>query len=416
MSVVEPRFSAHSAFDRLMAPRALRPTYQPIIDLATGDVVAFEALARWPDVDGATPDAVFAAARHNGRTVELDWACRIAALEGALAQGLGRDHMLFLNVEPAALATDAPAGADVVIAAAHRNLRVMLELTERALVDHPAELLRVVAWARERGWSIALDDVGAAPESLALLPFLAPDVIKLDVSLVTRRPDAVQSAVMAAVMAHGERTGAVILAEGIETADHLDQALALGATLGQGWRFGRPSPLLAAPAPAVAIAAARDHPTVAPTPFALLDGQATRVGRKGLLLDLTRHIEMQGLHLDPAPVVISSFQTADRFTPATERRYRELAERCPLVAAVAVGLRSVASLGVHSGAIGPDDPLVREWTVTVVGPHYAAALIASDLGDDGPDLDRRFRFLVTHDRDLVVDAARSLMSRITAAP
>jgi EAL domain-containing protein (putative c-di-GMP-specific phosphodiesterase class I) len=402
--------------DRFLAPGALRPLFQPIVDLATGEVVAFEALARWPDVAGGEPDDVFATARATGRTVELDWACRLAALEEALAQGLGREHMLFVNVEPATIATVPPPGADVVVAAAREGLRVMLELTERALTDHPAELLGLVGWARRQGWSVALDDVGAAPESLALLPLLAPEVIKLDISLVQRRPNADQAAVMAAVMAHSERTGAVVLAEGVETAAHADQALALGATLGQGWRFGRPGPLTVPPPSSVPIPPARPHPTIASTPFQLLAGRATRVGRKGLLLDLSLHVEQLGMQLHPAPVVISAFQTAARFTPATAARSAALAARCPLVVALATGLDRDAVPGVHGGAIGPADDLAGEWTVVVVGTHHAAALIALDLGDDGDDQERRFEFVVTHDRDLVLAAARSLMARVTAAP
>jgi EAL domain-containing protein (putative c-di-GMP-specific phosphodiesterase class I) len=410
---VEPTDTEPDDVGRFVVRPALQPAFQPIVDLGTGEVVAFEALARWPDIPGATPDAVFASARRHGRTAELDWACRIAAIEDALEQRLGAQHMLFLNVEPAALAAPAPAGAELVVAAARRHLRVMLELTERALTDHPAELLRLVGWARRNGWSIALDDVGAAPESLALLPFLAPDVIKLDITLVTKRPTMVQASVMAAVMAHSERTGAVILAEGIETPAHLDQALALGATLGQGWLFGRPGPLTVPPAPTAPIPLTRPQAPVAATPFDLLAGRATRIGRKGLLLDLSRHIETKGLQLDPPPIVMSSFQTADRFTPATVRRYQALAARCPLVAAIAVGLDLTATPEVHGGAIDASDALSREWTVTVVGPHDAAALIALDLGDDGPDHDRRFEFTVTHDRELVLEAARSLMARIT---
>ena len=409
---VEALANAPTDFDRFLAPDALRPAFQPIVDLATSEVVAFEALARWPDLPGATPDAVFATARRNGRVDDLDWACRIAALEEALARGLGREHMLFLNVEPAAVATAGPAGAAFVTAAAHRRLRVMLELTERCLTDHPAELLRLVGWAREHGWSIALDDVGAAPESLAMLPFLAPDVIKLDVALVTRRPTGHQASVMAAVMAHSERTGAIVLAEGVETTAHLDQALALGATLGQGWLFGRPGPLIPPPPPTVPIPVARHRPAVASTPFELVAGRNTRVGRKGLLLDLSLHIEHLGRRIEPPPVVISAFQSAHRFTRATARRYLALADRCPLVVTLANGIAPDVVPGVHGGDIGPSDPLNQEWTVIVVGPHHAAALIALDLGDDGPDEERRFEFIVTHDRDLVLDAARSLMARI----
>ncbi|MEZ5259397.1 MAG: EAL domain-containing protein [Ilumatobacteraceae bacterium] len=142
--------------------------------------MGFEALARWPGRPDVTPDAVFAAARRAGRTAELDWACRLSAVRGALEHGLGRDPVLFVNVEPEALAAPVPAEARATLQTARRELRVMIELTERSLVRRPADLLRVVTWARTQGWGIALDDVGAEPASLALLPFLAPDVVKLD--------------------------------------------------------------------------------------------------------------------------------------------------------------------------------------------------------------------------------------------
>ncbi|MBI5087733.1 MAG: EAL domain-containing protein [Actinobacteria bacterium] len=413
MVMHDPAVADLTDLDQLVGRGAVRPAYQPIVDLTSGEVVGYEALARWPDVPGTNPEAVFAAARLDGRTAELDWTCRLAALEGALSFGLGRERVLFVNVEPEALGTAVPADARV-LDAAHRDLRVVLELTERALMRRPAELLRVVQWARSHGWGIALDDVGADPASLALLPFLAPDVIKLDMSLVRHRPTPDQASIMAAVMSHSEMTGATILAEGIETDTHLDQALALGATLGQGWALGLPGPLRDAPRPSRPVVPARQAPPIAVTPFAAMtDHQRLRIGRKGLLLDLSLHIESQALHLRPAPVVLSAFQYAARFTPATVARYALLADRCPLVGALAVDLTRHPVPKVHTSALAADDPLVGEWTVAVLGSHYSAALIARDLGDDGPDHDRRFEFAVTHDRDLVVAAARSLMARIT---
>ena len=107
---------------------------------------------------------------------------------------------------------------------------------------------------RGRGWGIALDDVGAERASLALLPFIRPDVIKLDLGLVQGRPSAAVAEVFSAVNAESERSGAVVLAEGIETREHLGTARALGATLGQGWLLGRPSA-----APETAPAAGRRH-------------------------------------------------------------------------------------------------------------------------------------------------------------
>ena len=396
----------------------LVPAFQPIVDLerpSAPEVVGYEALARWPSVPGATPDAVFALARLEGVTADLDWECRLGGIEAALEHGIGRKQVLFLNVEPEALGMSAPPGGEELLEAARRRLRIVLELTERSLLRRPAELLRLVGWARDVGWGIALDDVGADPASLALLPFLAPDVIKLDMQLVRHRPDADRAAIMAAVMSHSERTGAAVLAEGIENDEHLEQALALGATLGQGWAFGRPGPLAAVAAPAPMRPLMFDHREfeVPATPFDLVrERAALRTGRKGLLLDLTRHIERQALVQRPAAVVLSAFQTADRFTPATAARYEELAEQSPLVAALGVGLGATPASGVHGASIRPDDPLADEWTVTVIGPHYAAALVARDLGDTGPDHERRYSFAITHDRELVLAAARSLMVRV----
>ncbi len=68
--------------------------------------------------------------------------------------------------------------------------------------------------------------------------------------------------------------------------------------------------------------------------------------------------------------------------------------------------------GVRGAAVSEDDPMVDEWDVAVVAPHFAALLAARDLGDEGPDLDRRFEFAVTYDRDLVIQAASSLMARM----
>ncbi|MCU1394915.1 MAG: hypothetical protein JWM34_3343 [Ilumatobacteraceae bacterium] len=404
----------------LDAPSAtgVRTAYQPIVDIETGAVVAYEALARWPTGQGATPDAMFDAARAEGRLAELDWECRLAAVQGALAHELGRDLVLFVNVEPETLGEPAPAGSAATIAAADRELRVMLELTERSLTRDPAMLLRAVEWARRHGWGIALDDVGTDPDSLALLPFVAPDVIKLDMTLIRNHPTAAQAAIMAAVMAHSERTEAIILAEGIETERDLGQAIALGATLGQGWYYGRPGPLRSIPTPPTPLVLRSmptpSHPLTDATPFDLVAGSPrVRVGRKDLLLELSHHVETRGMHIDPAAVVVSAFQTSARFTPPTERRYRALAERCPLVCAIGLDLHPGRDPLLHTASIDPTDPLVREWTVTVVSSHYAAALIARDLGDDGPDASRRFEFVVTHDRDLVVAAARMLMSRTT---
>ncbi len=323
------------------------------------------------------------------------------------------DRTLFVNVKPGSVGLPAPLAAAAVIAAAQDRFRVMLELTERALFTHPAELMRTVRAARDLGWGIALDDVGADPASLAMLPFVAPDVIKLDLSLIQDSPNSAQARVMAAVMAHAERTGASVLAEGVETAAHLERALALGAVFGQGWHFGRLGPIEVLPPAETQIPFAQGYDTPPWTPFDLIAHHGSlRIGHKQLLFALSRFVEDQALRLGAPPVVLAAFQTADRFTPATRRRYQQIATLCPFVGALGADLPATPIPGVRGATLTAHDPLRGEWTVVVVGDHYAGALIARDLGDDGPDNDRRFEFLVTHDRPIVLAAGRSLMSRL----
>jgi EAL domain-containing protein (putative c-di-GMP-specific phosphodiesterase class I) len=145
--------------------------------------------------------------------------------------------------------------------------------------------------ARPAG-AVAVDDVGAAPASLAVLPFVRPDLIKLDMRPLRGRTTAEAAHIVTSVRAHAERTDAVVLAEGIESIKHAREAVAAGATPGQGILF--------------------------------------------------------------------------------------------------------------------DDPLRREWDLVVIGPRFAAALVARDRGDRGPEERRRFDVVVTHDRDLVIRAAEPL--------
>lgn len=397
-------------FEDLLDRRHLKPAYQSIFDLVTGEEVAAEALARWPELS-VSPDVAFRSASAQGRLAELDQACRNGAIDGALAFGLPDGFKLFVNLEPSVLGPDTATG---LVLRAAGEVDLMVEITERALTRRPAELLRAIETLRAAGCAIALDDVGAEPESLALLPFVAPDVVKLDISLVQRWLNVEQAAIYTAVAAYAERTGATILAEGIETECDLAQALALGATLGQGWYFSRPGPLTVRTSPK-APHRVRPAPMATPvSPFSLLDPSTIRNGSKGLLLGISRHIENQGLALEVPPVVLGAFQEARHFTTHTANRYAQLAKRCPLVAALGINLPQEPVAGVRGASLQSDDALFGEWVVVVVGTHYTGALIAKDLGDTGPDRDRRFAFALTHDHETVLAAARSLISRVTA--
>jgi len=85
----------------------------------------------------------------------------------------------------------------------------------------------------------------------------------------------------------------------------------------------------------------------------------------------------------------------------------------PFVGALGVDMSPVPAPGVRGTALSVQDPLASEWTLVVLGAHESAALIARDLGDQGPDGDRSFEFVVTHDRDLITAAAHSLVGCLT---
>lgn len=405
--------------NQIIDARAVTPVFQPLVDIAGGQVVGYEALSRGPaGTPWESPVAMFAAARNVGRDAELDWVCRAAAYRAALDARLDRSLTLFVNMEPAAWRTPCPADLEPLIVRARDRLRVVMEMTERAIAADPSALLAATANSRAAGWGVALDDVGADPLSLALMPFVQPDVVKLDMQLLHRPHEPHTAQVVSAVLAYAESTGALILAEGIETEQQLLVARTMGAVVGQGWHYGRPAPLPGQAVPtgpplsllALPPAAAPGNRRLAPTPFSVVSA-ARPVSRttKELLLPISRYLEAQAGEGQQPPVLFACFQEQQHFTPATARRFSRIAGRSPLVAAVGVGLSDEPAPGVRGGHLTPDDPLSGEWNVIVVGPHYAAALVATDLGDNGPDSQRRFDYVVTHDRQLVIEAARSLL-------
>jgi EAL domain-containing protein (putative c-di-GMP-specific phosphodiesterase class I) len=215
---------------------------QPIVDLATGVRVGAEALSRFPD---GPPDAVFAEAH----SVGLGHTLELLALERA-AEHLDRvGGYVAMNVSPATLLTDECA----------RLLgrlpldRVLLELSEHDPVEDYDALTGALTPFRAAGLRLAIDDVGAGFSSLRHIVVTAPDVIKVDRSIVTGLgADPVLSTLVGSLVTFARGCGARVVAEGVETAADAAALAALGVDLGQGWFFGRPGPpeALDAPEPA----------------------------------------------------------------------------------------------------------------------------------------------------------------------
>ncbi|MGH2865600.1 MAG: sensor domain-containing phosphodiesterase [Solirubrobacteraceae bacterium] len=390
--------------------------YQRLVDLCSDETVGYEALARGPvGTRLERPADLFSAAHAEGLDDEVERECERAALQGALEVGLAPGQSLFVNFEPRMLARELPQQTAELLRAALERFSVFVEFTERSLAERPAEILAAAQRLRAIGAGIALDDVGADPRSLALMAFLAPEVIKLDLGLLHGAASVQVAEIVHAVGTEAERTGALVLAEGVETEEHRATALALGARYAQGWLFGHPEALdRTAPPAANPIARPRRQAvSFADTPFGVLTRRRpAQRGDKRLLLALSIQIEAQTRNLGRSAVLLSGFQDESFFTTRARARYSVLAQGAALVGALGFGLSEQPAPGVRGVALDHADPLRGEWDMAVIGSHFAMAFAARDLGDSGPDMRRGFDFALTYDRDLAIDAARAMMTRV----
>jgi EAL domain-containing protein (putative c-di-GMP-specific phosphodiesterase class I) len=413
------------ALERVIAERSIVSLYQPIFYIGDQNVpreeypvVAYEALARGPAGSPVEyPDQLFGTARALGRLAELDWICRAAAVQGAMEAGLKAPYTLFCNMEPEAIDAPPPAYLRDTWERAKQEVRVMSEITERAMTVRPAELLSTAGGIRDAGWGIALDDVGANPASLALMPFLDPDVIKLDLRLIQDTPTEDLAEVINAVNAEAERSNLTILSEGIETVEHERTSLAFGASLGQGWLYGKPGPLpnpLPQAARQVQMLGRRLSARQARVSRIVGTMQSIRRANKPILLSMSKHLETQARSLGETCVVLAMFEDARFFAGATKTRYERLASETAFVGVIAPSIGAEPALGVRSANIGTNDELFGQWGVCVVAPHFAAAFIARPFGDrDVADDQRQYDFALTYNRENVIETARNMMSKIT---
>jgi EAL domain-containing protein (putative c-di-GMP-specific phosphodiesterase class I) len=412
-SIVE---TTEVSIDSVIDEQAIQTLFQPVVHLASGSVTGFEALTRGPAGSSLTsPLALLDAARFAGRLGELDWMCRTHAMQAAADAGLPEMLSWLVNVEPAGLAIACPGRYLPALARARTGLRVILEVVERDLNGNVLELIQATDQARRDSWGVALDDVGAEEASLALLPFLRPDVVKLDMSLVRGLPTAAAAAITGGVRSYAERTGSVILAEGIETMEHERLAKVFGATYGQGYYYGRPGPLPSAVAVPSNPIPLRQHlpPVDGRTPFEVLSAthEAQRE-RKEHLVHISAHLEGEAGNGSHASVLLAGFQNKSFFGPTKKARYRELSSSNAMTIVLAQDLPYQSGPDYHVGPLPIGSRLGEEWVVIVLNLHYCAAFVARDCGDSGPDGQRRFDFIYTHDRAAVISAARSFIQEL----
>jgi len=223
---------------RVLAERGFSPLFQPIVALASGEPVGYEALTRF--ADGTPPDRMIADAHSVGLGLDLEIACLKAALEAA--ESMPRHTWLSLNVSPETILRSKELAGLV----AHRSSPIVIELTEHAVVDDYPAVRHAIKGLRPTV-RLAVDDAGAGFASLRHVVELKPDFLKLDIGLVHRVDrDVTRQAMIAGLKHFAARVGCEVIAEGIERPTELKMLRELGVPLAQGYLFGLPEPLPAA--------------------------------------------------------------------------------------------------------------------------------------------------------------------------
>jgi diguanylate cyclase (GGDEF)-like protein len=229
----------------VLSQGTIEVAYQPVVRLVDHGVVGYEALARPPGV--ARPqsvDGLFVAAQRLGRVRELDHVCRRAALEHARV--LPAETLLFLNVSVAAL-LDPHHDADQMIlltdSVGREPRSVVLEISERETVSNLDRLCEVVAAYRNLGFRFAIDDVGEGHSTLEVLAAALPEFVKIAGRFTRHLHETGPRAAIEATCLFAGRTGATVIAEGIEDEATVQVLRSLSVELGQGFHLGRPGPL-----------------------------------------------------------------------------------------------------------------------------------------------------------------------------
>jgi EAL domain-containing protein (putative c-di-GMP-specific phosphodiesterase class I) len=379
----------------------VQTVYQPVFDLRDGSVVGYEALVRGgPDNDLSSPAELFERARAENLVAEFDAALREAAVRGFQLNGSG-PFALFLNAAAETL-------GDAAEQIPSTRQTVVIEITEQALVANPDALLHALTRFRTHGWGVAIDDVGSDSRSLALMPLLYPDVIKLDLRrLQERRPEDV-ARIVGAVGAESERRQALVLAEGIDSEEQLAAARAFGATLGQGYLLGEPAPLpgqLPEPGRKLRLTDSGGDLAGEPPFRRVTNWKRPTVGSRELAERTAGLIVRQALALGETAVVLAAFPHEGHIGPDQAAELQELARSLAFVGALCAP-PELAGSGIRTGPLAPDDPLRGTWTVTALGPGLAACFVARET-DDG-----RYELATSYDRDLVVESALLIMARL----
>ncbi len=238
------RTDEQSAIEEIISKELIMPVYQPVFNLRSGAIYGYEALSRisCPSIIETTEE-LFARSGSYGLASALELICRKKALRKV--RELSIPGKIFLNVSPALFQTrDHERGitATLLEKLQIERSRIVFELTERTIIEDYDLFLRGVAHYREQGYSIAIDDLGSGYAGLQTLARLEPEYVKLSrflIDFIDR--SSTKQALVESLVTFCNKTGALVIAEGIERNDELEYLCSIGIHFGQGYLLGKPS-------------------------------------------------------------------------------------------------------------------------------------------------------------------------------
>jgi len=243
------RLDLETDLRRAVDEQEFRLHYQPIVQLETGRIAGFEALVRWQRTPQCLvfPDSFIGVAEATGLIVPLGkWILREACREAQLWQARYPQNpalSVTVNVSPRQFA-DPQLVSDIKEAADETGInpsRLHLELTESVAMADPARTQQVLSQLKDLGIGICLDDFGTGHSSLSRLRRFPVDVLKIDRSFVSHMDtDAEARQIARLIIEFAHTMNLQVIAEGVETAAHIDHLRSLGCEFGQGYFFSKP--------------------------------------------------------------------------------------------------------------------------------------------------------------------------------
>lgn len=231
-------------FMEILKQEKIKTVFQPIISLRNGELLGYEALSRGPQKSFfENPEKLFDYARAIGRLWELEFLCRLKALENVSCSEM--TDLIFINVDPHIINDENFRKGFTKDFLSRYNINpenIVFEITEKSAAINIESFNKLINNYKDQGYKIAIDDAGSGYSGLKLITDIHPHFIKLDMNLIRNiDKDGLKYALIKTFYEFCLVTDIKLIAEGIETENELNTLIDIGIDYGQGYFIQRPS-------------------------------------------------------------------------------------------------------------------------------------------------------------------------------